>query len=114
MRYSAISASVSISAMLMISCIIVFALVLTWAAKNQNHLLVVFIFVKADPTGCARVPTENAVFMGNAHRHAWRIRRQTISKPAKTDIVNRVFASRFGYWLSRGDVGPAILRQGFV
>ena len=30
------------------------------AAKNQNHLLVVFIFVKADPTGYARAPTENA------------------------------------------------------
>lgn len=38
---------------------------------------------------------------------AWRIRRQTISKPAKTDMFNRVFASRFGYWLSRRDVGAA-------
>ena len=25
----------------------------------------------------------------------------------KTDMVNRVFASRFGYWLSRRDVGAA-------
>ena len=55
----------------------------------------------------AYAPYENAVFVGNAHRHAWRIRRQTISKPAKTDMVNRVFASRFGYWLARGEVGAA-------
>ena len=53
----------------------------------------------------AHAPYENAVFVGNAHRHAWRIRRRTISKPAKTDMVNRVFASRFDYWLARGDVG---------
>ena len=53
-------------------------------------------------------PYENAVFVGNAHRHAWRIRRQTISKPAKTDMFNRVFAFRFGYWLARGNVGAAI------
>ena len=50
---------------------------------------------------------ENAVFVGNAHRHAWRIRRRTISKPAKTDMFDRVFAFRFDYWLSRGDVGAA-------
>ena len=55
----------------------------------------------------AYAPYENAVFVGIAHRHAWRIRRRTISKPAKTDMVNRVFASRFDYWLSRGDVGAA-------
>ena len=55
------------------------------------------------------MPVENAVLVGNAHRHAWRIRRQTISKPAKTDMVNRVFASRFDYWLARGDVGAATM-----
>ena len=49
------------------------------------------------------------------HRHAWRIRRQTISKPAKTDMVNRVFASGFDYWLSRGYVGSAkINKSGFI
>ena len=30
-------------------------------------------------------------------------------------MVNRVFASRFGYWLSRGDVGAAkIKKSGFT
>ena len=75
--------------------------------KITNDLRVVFYFCKSTPTGCARVPTENAVFVGIAHRHAWRIRRRTISKPAKTDMFNRVFASRFDYWLARGEVGAA-------
>ncbi len=55
----------------------------------------------------AYAPYVNAVFLRIAHTHAWRIRRRTISKPAKTDMVNRVFASRFDYWLSRSDVGAA-------
>ena len=75
--------------------------------KFKPTLVVGFNFAQSAPTGCARVPRENAVFVGNAHRHAWRIRRRTISKPAKTDMFNRVFASRFGYWLSRRDVGAA-------
>ena len=79
--------------------------------KITNDLRVVFYFCKSTPTGCARVPIENAVFVGNAHRHAWRIRRRTISKPAKTDMVNRVFASRFDYWLSRSEVGAAKIKR---
>lgn len=51
--------------------------------KIKTTFWVVFIFVKADPTGCARVPAENAVFVGNAHRHAWRIREYTIRKILK-------------------------------
>ncbi len=75
--------------------------------KLQPTFVVGFNFEQSAPTGYARVPAENVVFVGNAHRQAWRIRRRTISKPAKTDMVNRVFASGFGYWLSRGDVGAA-------
>lgn len=52
--------------MLMISCIIVFALVLTWAAKNQNHLLVVFIFVKAPQPDA---PEQPQLRMANTRIH---------------------------------------------
>ncbi len=39
-------------------------------------------------------PHENEFFVGVWR--AWRIRRRTITKPAKTDIVNRVFL-RLGF-----------------
>ena len=49
----------------------------------QPTLVVGFNFAQSAPTGCASVPTENAVFVGNAHRHAWRIREYTIRKILK-------------------------------
>ncbi len=114
--YSAMSASVSISAMLIISCIMVLECFSMWAAKNQNHLLVVFIFVKADPTGCARVPAENAVFVGNAHRHAWRIREYTIRKILKNrprEIFLILFIAYRGAMLGLPKLQP-ILAVGFL
>jgi hypothetical protein len=51
--------------------------------KLKPTLVVGFNFESAPPTGCARVPAENKVFVGEAHRHAWRIQEYTIRKILK-------------------------------
>ena len=88
------------------------------AAKNQNHLLGRVYFCKIRPNRIGQ--SAQAHLCATRKRsvrdwwRAWPIRRRTISKPAKTDIFNRVFASGFDYWLSRGDVATAILLPRFL
>ena len=78
----------------------------------QNHPFGwFFIFVKADPTGSVRaprhiyVPHVNKVNVTSGAHDQYAD--EQLANLQKTDMVNRVFASRFGYWLSRRDVGAA-------